>query len=267
QVEHILMQHNKQGKMQYLIKWRGFDQSESTWEPEENLEGCQELLKNFHNQTKCFCGGPGYWYDRMLECQRCKRWFHESCVSCLKYKLIPGDQFYCYVCKFCNQDKEFLQRLTFDWNALVHLALFNLSNSKDVFSSFGFFDYVEHITPWINSNWDALQCPPTLQSIPKNKRSEYILTALQEDKSTFKCGAENRKRKSIFLLRKNAPPSVVEMVMPEDFPLTEASIAKISFTERSIEMLPILKTFQVDEKEWKNTTFVEIGKSKTVSDK
>ncbi|CAL4083661.1 unnamed protein product, partial [Meganyctiphanes norvegica] len=264
QVEHILMQRQKHGKTQFLIKWRGFDQSESTWEPEENLEGCQELLNSFHNQTKCFCSGPGYWYDRMLECQRCKHWFHESCVACLKYKLIPGDQFYCYVCEFCNQDKEFIHRLAFGWKELVHLALFNLLHSKNLQLEMArpiglqrYFDYEDHITPWINYNWDSFQCPPDLQVIPKKDRPEHILKTLIANKSRFKCGTEIRKRKSLFTLKGSSPPSVREIVLPEDFPITEASMAKISFIERAIAMLPVLKTFKVDEKEWKKISFVE----------
>ena len=42
-VEKIL-QHEKRGKkMFYLIRWKGFDRSEDTWEPEANLKGTQAL--------------------------------------------------------------------------------------------------------------------------------------------------------------------------------------------------------------------------------
>ena len=83
--------------------------------------------------TKCFCGQTGNWYERMLECQRCKRWFHEKCVGCLQYKLVCGDRFYLYVCKFCNSGREFLYRLSINWENIVHLVLWNLSHSKSYY--------------------------------------------------------------------------------------------------------------------------------------
>jgi len=38
---------------QYLVKWEGYPTSQATWEPTSNLQGCQELLKEFNaNYTK-----------------------------------------------------------------------------------------------------------------------------------------------------------------------------------------------------------------------
>jgi len=33
---------------EYLIRWKGFDSEEDTWEPEENLFNCQEALLEFN---------------------------------------------------------------------------------------------------------------------------------------------------------------------------------------------------------------------------
>ena len=38
-------------KSQYLIKWKGYDQSENTWEPIENLY-CHELIREFEQKLK-----------------------------------------------------------------------------------------------------------------------------------------------------------------------------------------------------------------------
>ena len=42
-VERILDRRLQQGKVQYLVKWDGYPDSENTWEPAEHLEAAQQL--------------------------------------------------------------------------------------------------------------------------------------------------------------------------------------------------------------------------------
>ena len=35
------------GKIQYLVKWEGYDESENSWEPPSSLWGAQDALKAF----------------------------------------------------------------------------------------------------------------------------------------------------------------------------------------------------------------------------
>ena len=49
-VEKIVSKKVVSGKTQYLLKWRGYDSDENTWEPEENLD-CQDLLDEFNRRT------------------------------------------------------------------------------------------------------------------------------------------------------------------------------------------------------------------------
>ena len=47
-VEKILSKRIKNGRIEYLLKWNGFPDSDNTWEPRENLI-CQELLEEYES--------------------------------------------------------------------------------------------------------------------------------------------------------------------------------------------------------------------------
>lgn len=46
-VEKIVDKKEVNGKPYYLVKWEGFDESESTWEPLRNLSHLKYMLKKF----------------------------------------------------------------------------------------------------------------------------------------------------------------------------------------------------------------------------
>lgn len=43
--------HTRDGKREFLIHWKGYSQSDNSWEPEENLD-CKELIQRFMNKVK-----------------------------------------------------------------------------------------------------------------------------------------------------------------------------------------------------------------------
>jgi hypothetical protein len=50
EVDAILTHRVRRGKVLYLVKWKGYDDTENTWEPVESLENTKELLKEYHNR-------------------------------------------------------------------------------------------------------------------------------------------------------------------------------------------------------------------------
>ncbi|OAA46534.1 pol protein [Beauveria brongniartii RCEF 3172] len=50
EVERILKERGNIKNRHYLVKWKGYPNSENTWEPIENLTNCSTLLEQFHSQ-------------------------------------------------------------------------------------------------------------------------------------------------------------------------------------------------------------------------
>ena len=45
--ERIVAEQTINGKVEYLVKWKNYADSEDTWEPLERLRDCEHLLRNF----------------------------------------------------------------------------------------------------------------------------------------------------------------------------------------------------------------------------
>ena len=49
-MEEVLDARVKRRKLEYFVKWKGYDESNNTWEPEGNLENAPTKIQEFHKR-------------------------------------------------------------------------------------------------------------------------------------------------------------------------------------------------------------------------
>ncbi|XP_018355309.1 PREDICTED: metal-response element-binding transcription factor 2 isoform X2 [Trachymyrmex septentrionalis] len=185
-------------------------------------------------QIYCYCGLNGEWYAQMLQCGRCRQWFHEKCIRCLTHPLYSGDRFYVFVCSMCNHGKEFIRRLEMKWVDLVHLMLQNLT----VYNAKKYYDLDTVIIPYANDNWSTLQLPTRIKNVSLDVRRQSILTALTTNRNRFKCGKEIKKRTTIWGLRVRLPPPSPFISLPISGEIDDSVLRRCWAGNKRLQYLP-----------------------------
>ena len=48
EIEAIMAHKKTQCGIKYLVKWKGYPESENSWEPAENLENAKDMVEDYH---------------------------------------------------------------------------------------------------------------------------------------------------------------------------------------------------------------------------
>jgi hypothetical protein len=59
EVDYLLDSRIHRRRLQYLVKWTGYPEADSTWEHLSNEDNCQDAIRQFHELYPSKPGGNG----------------------------------------------------------------------------------------------------------------------------------------------------------------------------------------------------------------
>ncbi|KAH8299654.1 hypothetical protein KR044_004285 [Drosophila immigrans] len=153
-------------------------------------------------QIYCYCGKPGKFDYNMLQCCKCRNWFHTQCMQNFKGKLLRGDIFFVFCCTVCNDGVEFVRRLQIDWVDMLHITLYNLRKHQHQ----KYHHLLKDIWPFILEQRHQLPICDEWRQLPETTLMERIKHTLKEYSDRFVCGREFKRAPAYYALRHSGPP-------------------------------------------------------------
>ncbi|CAG5132123.1 unnamed protein product [Candidula unifasciata] len=193
-------------------------------------------------QCFCYCGGPGIWYNKMLQCCRCRQWFHEACLQCLDEELLIGDRFFIFTCAHCNYGVEYIQRMDLSWFDITYVTLFHLIMTLGK----RYIDLESDLAPFILSRADSFGLKKLLNGHHGSRAAvcNELVKVLQKHTTQFCCGAEVKKRCTFYGIRERIPPCPSPVSIPAlDEVITEETLT--SNSGKKVLFTPSKYTLQV----------------------
>ncbi|XP_060654824.1 polycomb protein Pcl isoform X1 [Drosophila nasuta] len=153
-------------------------------------------------QIYCYCGKPGKFDYNMLQCCKCRNWFHTQCMQDFKGKLLRGDMFFIFCCTVCNDGVEFVRRLQIDWVDMLHITLYNLRKHQHQ----KYHHLLKDIWPFILEQRQQFPICDEWRQLPETTLMERIKHTLKEYSDRFVCGREFKRAPAYYALRHSGPP-------------------------------------------------------------
>ncbi|XP_017049527.1 polycomb protein Pcl [Drosophila ficusphila] len=174
-------------------------------------------------QIYCYCGKSGKFDHNMLQCCKCRNWFHTQCMQNFKRKLLRGDIFFVFCCTVCNNGVEFVRRLQVDWVDVLHIALYNLRKHQN----HKYLHLLKDIWPFILEQRHQFPICEKWRTLPETALMERIKQTLKDHSERFVCGRECKKAPTFYGLRHSGPPITPKVFLePHETPTDELLVKK-----------------------------------------